>query len=134
MEKPMVAMTLGDPAGVGPETVVGAWADRSWHEACRGVVVGHPQILERAVRLMKSPARVVPVSSTDEVESGLDVIPCWACGSDDVLDVKPGTIDPRGGQAAYDALVTAARMALAGEVDALTTAPLHKAALWQAGH
>ena len=46
----------------------------------------------------------------------------------------PGTLDARAGQAAYDAVVTAARLALAGRVDAITTAPLHKEALRRAGH
>ncbi len=69
-----------------------------------------------------------------DAEPSADVIPCLASGRDDVLDIAPGTIDARGGQAAYDALLVAARLALAGEVDALTTAPLHKAALWRAGH
>ncbi len=54
--------------------------------------------------------------------------------SDDVLDVPPASIDPRGGQAAYEALVRATELALAGQVDGITTAPLHKAALWEAGH
>jgi len=62
------------------------------------------------------------------------VIPCLRCGSDDVLDVKPGTVDPRAGQAAYDALVVAARLALDGKVQAITTSPLHKEALHRAGH
>ncbi len=69
-----------------------------------------------------------------DAEPSADVIPCLASGHDDILDIAPGTIDARGGQAAYDALLVAARLALAGEVDALTTAPLHKAALWRAGH
>jgi 4-hydroxythreonine-4-phosphate dehydrogenase len=62
------------------------------------------------------------------------IIPCLRCGGDDVLDVEPGTIDPRAGQAAYNAVTAAARLALAGEVDAVTTAPLHKEALHRAGH
>ena len=63
-----------------------------------------------------------------------DVIPCLPCGSDDVLEVEAGKIDARAGQAAYDALVMATRLALAGRVQALTTAPLQKEALHRAGH
>src|SRR5204863_7770108 len=61
-------------------------------------------------------------------------IPCLTACADDCLAVPQGVIDARGGQAAYDALVAAARLALSGRIDGLTTAPLHKAALWQAGH
>ncbi len=61
-------------------------------------------------------------------------MPCLPAGSDEAALVQPGTVDPRGGQAAYDALVCAARLALEGKVQAITTGPLHKAALWEAGH
>ncbi len=134
MSKPCIAITLGDPSGVGPETIVGAWKDPVVHECCRPLVVGHPEILWRAVRLLKSRARVIQIESPDEARPSSELIPCLKIGRDDVLDIAPGTIDARGGQAAYDALVAAARLALAGRVDALTTAPLHKAALWRAGH
>ncbi len=69
-----------------------------------------------------------------QIESSPDLIPCLPCGNDDILAAQPGAIDPRGGQAAYDALLTAAKLAIDGQVDAIVTAPLHKAALWRAGH
>lgn len=134
MEKPVLAITLGDPAGVGPETIVGAWSDPAVHEFCRPLVIGHPEIVRRAARLLKSPARVVEIGSPVEAKPAIDVIPCLMSGSDDAVHVAPGAIDARGGQAAYDALLVAARLALDGKIDGLTTAPLHKAALWRAGH
>ncbi len=123
---------MGDPAGVGSETIVGAWA--RLQEYCRPLVLGHSEILRRAVELWKTGARVVPVGSCEEAEPSPDTIPCLKCGSDDVLQVTPGTIDARAGQAAYDAITKAAQLALAGRVDAVTTAPLHKEALNRAGH
>jgi 4-phospho-D-threonate 3-dehydrogenase / 4-phospho-D-erythronate 3-dehydrogenase len=134
MTKPLVAVTLGDPAGVGPETIVGAWSDSSVHELCRPLVVGHPEIVRRAVRLLNSRARVDEVDRPEDARPTAEVIPCLKAGQDDVLSIAPGTVDARGGQAAYEALVAAAKLALAGRVDALTTGPLHKAALWRAGH
>ena len=74
------------------------------------------------------------IDSPDEAEPSPGVIPCLACGSDDVLEVPPGTLDARAGQAAYDAVVAAARLALERRVDAITTAPLSKEALHRAGH
>ncbi len=134
MTLPRIALTLGDPAGIGPETIVGCWSDPAIHGCCRPLAVGHPEMLRRAARLLNRALRVEEVASPAAAEPSAEVIPCLRAGSDDVLDVPPGRIDARGGQAAYDALVAAARMALAGDVDGITTAPLHKAALWQAGH
>lgn len=134
MTLPRIAITLGDPAGIGPETIVGAWSDPAVHECCRPLVVGHPDIVRRAVRLLHSQARVEVIDAPEEARSSRDAIACLPAGSDDVLDMTPGVVDARGGQAAYDALLAAAQAALAGKVDAVTTGPLNKSALWKAGH
>jgi 4-phospho-D-threonate 3-dehydrogenase / 4-phospho-D-erythronate 3-dehydrogenase len=133
-KRPLVAITLGDPAGVGPEIIVGAWTETVVHEWCRPLVVGHPEVLRQAVDLWQTHLQVVEIATPAEANPSPGVIPCIPCGSDDVLDVEPGTLDARAGQAAYDAVVVAAQLALSGQVDAVTTAPLHKEALHRAGH
>ena len=95
---PRIAITLGDPAGIGPETVVGAWHDPRIHEFCRPLVVGHPELVARAVRLLGIAARVVSIQDPAEARPAVDVIPCLTAVSDDVLDITPGTIDARGGR------------------------------------
>ena len=133
-KKPRIGLTMGDPAGVGPEIIAGAWTDPALLAHCRPVVLGHPEILRRAVELRSARAEVVPIDSPDEAEPSATVMPCLSCGPEDAVDVRPGTIDARAGQAAYEAVVRAARLALAGELDAVTTAPIHKEALHRAGH
>ena len=123
---------MGDPAGVGPETIAGAWM--KIQKYCRPLVLGHPEILRRAVELWETGAEVIPIDSPHDAEPSPEIIPCLKCVSDDVLKITPGTIDARAGQAAHDAIVKAAQLALAGDVDAVTTAPLHKEALNRAGH
>ena len=125
---------MGDPAGVGPEIVVGAWANPAIHEWCRPMVVGRPEIVRRAIDLCETGAEPVEIQSPQEAQPSLRVIPVLTCGSADAADVAAGTIDARAGQAAYDAVVTAARFALDGQLDAIATAPLHKEALRRAGH
>lgn len=132
--KPLIAVTMGDPAGVGPEIIVGAWSETVVHEWCRPLVVGHPEILRRAVRLWQTGIEVVEIETPEQAQPSPDVIPCIACGSAEALDVEPGTLDARAGQAAYDSVMAAIRLALAGQVDAITTAPLQKEALHRAGH
>ena len=137
--RPRLAFTLGDVAGVGPESIVGAWAEPSLHDVCRGVVVGHPGIVRRAVDLLHSVGRlaetpeVVEVDSAGEVDSSPGVIPCLAASSDEVLEVGQGKVDACSGRAAHECVVLAAELALAGQVDGLVTAPLSKAALHMAG-
>ncbi len=132
--KPLIAVTLGDPAGIGPEIIVGAWSETIVHEWCRPVVVGHPEIVRRAVDLWQTGLRVVEIGSPEAARPSPDVIPCIPCGSSDVLGVLPGTLDARAGQAAYDAVLAAIQLTLAKKVDAIVTAPLQKEALHRAGH
>jgi 4-hydroxythreonine-4-phosphate dehydrogenase len=134
VKTPLVAFTQGDPTGIGPEIIVGAWGDQRLHRTARCVVVGHPEILRRAANLVGRRAEVVEIEELHAVESSPHVIPCLRVGSDDVLDAPPAKIDARGGQAAYDALLRAVELAQSNQIDAIVTAPLNKAALWAAGH
>jgi len=113
-----IAITMGDPAGIGPEIIAGAWEQLRAIPDCRIVVYGHPEIMRRAAALRNVGAE----------------IDCLTCCSDDVLDVLPGTIDARAGRAAYSSILRAIADAKNNAVDALVTAPIHKAALHQAGY
>lgn len=139
MNLPLLAITVGDPTGVGPECIVGAWRDPRVHACCRPFVVGHPRLLARAAEVWAR-ATDTRTASIDAITSPADAlpcpdrIPCFPAIAGDSLSAPRGRVDARGGQAAYDALAAAADMALAGDVDGIVTAPLHKVALWLAGH
>lgn len=121
-----IAVTLGDPNGIGPEIVLKACASRALapdlHE--RLLVVGDPDLLQReAFRLdLPLPARIEPVSC-----DGGD-------SADPLAGLVAGRVDARAGHAAWRFVVHAARLALAGRVAAVVTAPLSKEALHAAGH
>ena len=132
--KPRIAVTLGDPAGVGPEIVAAALARPEVHAWCRPLAVGRPEILRRAVELLGLPAEVAEVPSPEQAEPSASRIVCLAAGSAAAAVAPVGTVSAAAGQAAFDAVVDAAQLAIAGRVDAITTAPLHKEALHKAGH
>jgi len=133
MQRPKIAITLGDVAGIGPEVVARACTDPAVRDCCRPVVVGNPAVLARALRLcgISHPVRQVERISLASCQD--DVVECWDPHGAELDDVPPGTVDPRAGNAAYEWLVAAARAALKREVDAVTTAPISKAALALAG-
>jgi 4-hydroxythreonine-4-phosphate dehydrogenase len=129
-QKPRLAITMGDAAGVGPEVIVRAWSDPRVHDAADLVVLGHPTVLREAVDLVGAALRVAPPDATSDVST----IPCLPVGSDEILAVPHGAVDGRTGQAAHEALVRAIDGTLAGEFGGIVTAPLSKAALHAAGH
>jgi 4-hydroxythreonine-4-phosphate dehydrogenase len=90
--------------------------------------------MRRAAKLVGGPLDVIEIDSPADAVGSPTVMPCLRAVRDEATEVSPGAVDARAGQAAYDALIAAARMALAGEIDGLCTAPLHKGALWKAGH
>ena len=65
-KRPLIAVTQGDPAGVGPEIIVAAWKEPAVHQWCRPLVVGHPEVLRRAVELWEADLRVVEIDSPDK--------------------------------------------------------------------
>jgi len=132
--RPLLAFTMGDPAGVGPETIAGAWANPTLLECCRPVVIGLASVMKRAVAIAGVDARVHEIRDVDEAQPAPDVIPCLSVTDPDALRVAPATIDARGGEAAYRSLVAAARLAIDRRIAGLVTAPLHKAALAKAGY
>ena len=134
MPRPVLAITMGDPAGIGPETIVGAWSCSQIHTVCKPLVIGNCEVMQRAVQLLQTPIDVIPINSPDDAQPSLSSMPCLSAGSSEAACVQPATMDARGGQAAYDAVVSAARLAQAGSIAGLVTAPLNKTALYAAGH
>ncbi len=120
---------MGDPAGIGPEVILGAWSHPQIFDWCRPCVLGHPEILRRAAKLTGSDTVVREITSSGEAQSSINSLDCMPTGSDEVLDVEPGKIDARAGQAAYLAIAEAIDLAQSGAIDGIVTAPLHKAAL-----
>ncbi|MCH7726836.1 MAG: 4-hydroxythreonine-4-phosphate dehydrogenase PdxA [Planctomycetes bacterium] len=134
MSKPLIAITMGDPAGIGPETIVGAWEAPILHDDCRAIGCGDVAVMRRAVKLVGGLREVIEISSPEETVGHAKAIPCLPCCRDDAARVKPATIDARGGRAAHDALAAAAEFALSDRIDAIVTAPLNKVALHKAGY
>lgn len=132
-ERPIIAITMGDPAGIGPEVTVKALAREEIWECCRPLVVGDAELLGRAVELVDAPLNVnsiTDVSAARFQPTQLDVLDLHNV---DPVAFQPGEISAAAGQASVDYVNKAARMAQDGAVDAVATGPINKAALRAAG-
>lgn len=123
--------TMGDVAGIGPEIIAKAWP--TLVRECKPVVVGDPEWLQRALTLIHSSAKVITVGRPDEMEPDAELVPCLSGSEQRLHQVKIGRISAESGRAAYDFLCKAIDLTLAGEADAIVTAPLHKEGLRAAG-
>lgn len=141
-DKPIIAITIGDPTGIGPEVIVKAISSGELQPSCAPLVLGRSAILRKAAELCSLSLDIVEVESIDEFRAKASQSPrlpnetlwCLQTGHPEADLATEPRIDARGGQLAYDCLVRATEMALAGAVSAIITAPLHKVALHAAGH
>lgn len=130
--RPLLAITMGDPAGVGPEVIAKA-LDRSeaW-EVCRPLVVGDARWMEKASRIVGSslPVRALEALAEDARGETLDVLDLANVDAD---RLARGQVSAEAGQAAYEYIQRAVHLALTGEAAGVVTAPINKEALHAAG-
>lgn len=134
-KKPVIAVTMGDPCGIGPEIIVKAVADKAVHGSCIPVVLGDRDAMERAIALAGEgqklhilPANDLPAS----VRPGQILLKEISALS--AADMEYGNPSSRSGDAVYNYITTAASFCLNGWAAAMATAPINKAAMNLAGH
>ncbi len=134
LPRPIIGLTMGDPAGIGPEIIVKAWPELSSNRAVQQFVIGTPTYLRRAAKFVNSDLPIVELTDISQLERGdEDGLPCL-CPPHHVPDDLPvGQVHAEAGRAAYHYIDTACRLALDGAIDALVTAPINKLALCRAG-
>lgn len=133
--KPILGITLGDPAGIGPEITIKALSQGALYEECRPLVIGDLSVLERAAGIPGIPK--VAFHSILSPNEGF-----FQCGTIDVLDLgiidaktlPYGKVTPQAGNAAFQYVKKAIELAMAGEVDATVTNAINKEAINAAGH
>ncbi|MVO17093.1 4-hydroxythreonine-4-phosphate dehydrogenase PdxA [Parasedimentitalea huanghaiensis] len=125
-----MAITMGDPSGIGPEITVKALIESGASD--RSIVFGCPRVMERAARMVNADIEIHCLKSIDDARFAPGTIE--VLGTSD-LDTPPpmGKVSAAGGQAAFRAIKTSIDCALAGDVSGIVTAPIHKEALSVAG-
>ncbi|MBQ6031575.1 MAG: 4-hydroxythreonine-4-phosphate dehydrogenase PdxA, partial [Prevotella sp.] len=132
--KPIIAITMGDPAGIGPEIIIKALSLKETYEKCRPLVTGDANIMQWAVDNMQSDLKIHRISSVKEARFELGTIDVYDLACIDMSTFQPGVLQNQCGHAAFISVTTAIQLAMDNEVDATVTAPLNKEALHNAGH
>jgi 4-hydroxythreonine-4-phosphate dehydrogenase len=131
--KPVIGITMGDGAGIGPEVIVKALDRSEVYERCRPVVIGDAKILRRAASIVSSSAEIRCIKNVCEALFKTGMIDCIDL---DLLpeDLPFGQISAAAGDAAFQYIAKAVGLAQKHEIDAICTAPLNKEALHKGGH
>ncbi len=133
-QKPAIAITMGDPCGIGPEVVVKALADPWVYASCRPLVVGNIFAIERAIALVGLSLKVNHLEDPLAAGRNPATVDVVDSGNLNPEDITVGRISPQCGRAAMEWVTQAGEVALAGTVAALATAPLNKEAASLAGY
>jgi 4-hydroxythreonine-4-phosphate dehydrogenase len=132
--KPLLAITMGDATGSGPEIITKVLAEKEINASCRPLVIGDAGAMREAYKITGVPGEVRPVDDVSDAR--------FQEGTVDVLDLKNidlsklvrARVDPMAGKAAYEYIKLGAELNMAGRCDALVTSAINKDALNRAGY
>lgn len=134
MAKPVIAITMGDAAGIGPEIIIKALEDRQVYDICRPLVVGDGGVLQQAIELAGSPLKLRSCETTSDARGEYGIIDLLDLKNLDATKIIPGEVSAACGKAAMEYIEKAANLALDKEVSAMATAPINKEAVIAAGY
>ncbi|WP_158808160.1 4-hydroxythreonine-4-phosphate dehydrogenase PdxA [Beijerinckia sp. L45] len=133
MTYPTIAITMGDPAGIGPEIIMKALAHAEVHAMCQPLVIGDAERLRQAGRIVGSNLTVASLDDAGAATFANAAVQCvdLKCVP---ADLPFGRMSPVAGEAAYRYIEKAVQVVQAGQAQGICTAPLSKEALHAAGH
>ncbi len=132
MELPRIAITMGDPAGIGPEVIVKTFANSELNRQCRPIVIGDANYLVATAKQFTPTLSIRAITSINQAEYDSNSLLVL-----DLNNVKSYSLTPKasatGGQAAVEYIRKAVDLAMAHQVEAITTAPINKESIHLAG-
>ena len=133
-EKPIIAITMGDPASIGPEIAVKALLDKKLHSICRPLIIGDAPVFRQIVDQLRLKTNIHTIDAVSEANFEYGSIDVFDLRNVKINELKFGEISPMAGHASFEAVKKAIELALHDEVDATVTGPINKKSINEAGH
>jgi 4-hydroxythreonine-4-phosphate dehydrogenase len=132
--KPVLAITMGDPAGTGPEIIAKAVSSNALRDIANVVCVGHAKLMENAFAVVQQPYVVRPIDQVEQAKFEPDILNVLHLENIDLDKLQPGKVQASAGHAAYEYITRAIELALEDNVAGVVTSAINKEALQLAGH
>jgi 4-hydroxythreonine-4-phosphate dehydrogenase len=132
--KPLIGITMGDPASIGPEIAVKALLDEKIHAICRPLLAGDAGVFRDIISRLGTNATVNAISQVSEARFELGQIDVIDLKNVDLDQLKFGEISAMAGNASFESIKKVIDLAMAGEIDATVTGPINKKSINEAGH
>ncbi len=127
--RPITALTMGDPAGIGPEICVGTMLDKEIHKVCRPLMIGSVEIMDKAAKILGKELVYNKIENPDDAKFEYGVVDIIETGNYDTDTIQWGEIQELAGQMAVDWIMKSIELGQSGKIDAVSTAPIHKGAI-----
>lgn len=132
--RPILGITMGDPAGIGPEIAAKTLANKKVCERAGLLVVGDAKTIAKAVNIVKADLKVRAVSQVSEAKFEYGIVDVFDLKNVDVETLEYGKVSSMAGKAAFEAIEKVISLAMDGHIDATVTGPINKESLNQAGY
>lgn len=129
MEKPIIAVTMGDPAGIGPEIVAKSIADKATFDVARCIVIGDKKVMEKAIEIVGADLKVNVVDSPADGDYSYGVLNMIDLDNINMSMFEYGKINAMCGQAAFDYIKKSIDITMDKQADAVATTPINKESL-----
>jgi 4-hydroxythreonine-4-phosphate dehydrogenase len=133
-DKPIIGITMGDPASIGPEIAIKALLNQHIYDICRPLLVGDADVFNDIIKRLSLDAKINPINTVSDAK--------FEFGNIDVFDLQNvkldklvfGEVSAMAGNAAFGAVQKVIELAMAGKIDATVTGPINKKSINEAGH
>lgn len=129
----IVAIPMGDAAGIGPEITVKSLANERIYEVCQPLVIGSAKVLQKAIEVTNVPLKLNVVSSPTDGNYTFGTVDILDLDNINIEQLQPGVVQAQCGQAAFEYVKKSIELAMAKEVKSIATTPINKESLNAAG-
>ncbi|MGB6371693.1 MAG: 4-hydroxythreonine-4-phosphate dehydrogenase PdxA [Atribacterota bacterium] len=133
MKKPIIGITMGDPAGIGAEIIVKALSKKEIYRKSRPVVIGSSCVIDDALKFIPSNLKLNVIKDTKEIKGEFGVIDLMDLDNITLDEFNYGKVNEKAGKASLEYIYRGIDLAMEGLVDAVVTGPIHKEAIKVAG-
>lgn len=134
MEKPILGITMGDPAGIGPEIAVKVLSRKEIYDICTPIIIGDAGAINDALRITRLDLKVNRIKRVASALSAYGTVDLVDLDCVDMSELVYGKVSAMAGNAAFACVKKVIEMAMSGEIDATVTGPINKESINLAGH
>lgn len=133
-DMPIIGITMGDPASIGPEIAVKALLNRRIYDICRPLIIGDAGVFRHIVKMLNLPASINAVDAVGDALFTLGTVDVLDLKCVDINELEFGVVSAMAGEAAFRSVQRTIELAMAGQIDATVTGPINKKSINDAGH